>query len=78
MFEKKKIILTLVLKGQKAIGHHDGRTMQVGLGRREKRGIRAPLIHSRTIVLSAETAKRPGSDYGRQSNGPSRMKMPIS
>ena len=47
-------------------------------GRREKRGIRAPLIHSRTIVLSAETAKRPGSDYGRQSNGPSRMKMPIS
>ena len=38
MFGKKKSILTPVLKGQKAIGHHDGRTMEVSLGRRGKTG----------------------------------------
>ena len=43
-----------------------------------KRGIKAPVIHSRTIAISGETAKRVGSDYGRQNNGPSKMKMPIS
>ena len=32
MFEKKKSILTPVLKGQKAIGLRDGRTMEVSLG----------------------------------------------
>ena len=32
MFGKKKSILTPVLKGQKAIGLRDGRTMEVSLG----------------------------------------------